>query len=378
VSTETQVDLKDQLKDGAAQPAGQVPAAQTPIEQAPAGQVPAEQAQKIEMEVFRAGSYPQGDVSEADLDDIVATYDPALHEAPVTLDHATSGPALGWVASLSRVGDRLVARLRDVSGKLKELVGSGAYRKRSAEIYLDFAGTGRKYLRAVTFLGAGVPEVKGLAEVRFDERNGAWAEVPCDLKPGVAALIRRKLSGLLRLIDSQQEPKAASPKPAAEASFSEEAVREREERARAEVRAELAAAKAELEGRLRAHDVAVFVERLTAEGRLLPCWSEDVAAFTLYLEGAGRAEESASFAEGRLKTPAAWFREWLTNLPRLVEFGEAARENENEASVSSGERLQELALERMRLRPELTFGEAFREVCASNPSLAADYLEEVS
>jgi hypothetical protein len=48
------------------------------------------------------------------------------------------------------------------------------------------------------------------------------------------------------------------------------------------------------------------------------------------------------------------------------------------AGESAGERLNHLALERMGEHPEMTFGEAFRQVCAENPALAADYLEEVS
>src|SRR5690606_32066987 len=51
---------------------------------------------ELELEIFRAGDYgPRGRWSEADLDRLAAGYDPALHEAPVTLDHAQTGPALG-------------------------------------------------------------------------------------------------------------------------------------------------------------------------------------------------------------------------------------------------------------------------------------------
>lgn len=333
----------------------------------------------IDVEVFRAGSYPQGEFTERDLEQMAAAYDPAVHEAPVTLDHARGGPALGWVAGLKRVGDRLVARLRAVSDTLRELVRSGAYRKPSAEIYLDFAGSGRKYLRAVTFLGAAVPEVKGLSEARFDEQGGRYATVACDLRPGAAELIRRRLKGLLRLLETKEaETQAAGAEPSA--AFAEELARAREE-ARRQMEGELASERASLERERRAHEVAVFCEQLCAEGRLLPCWSAGLTAFMEHLEhleAQGAQGGVAFFAEAGL-SPAAWFRGWLAGLPRMVEFAEVApRGAGDEAAVDAATRLQELALERMRAEPALTFGEAFRAVCAAHPTLAADYLDEVS
>jgi hypothetical protein len=333
-----------------------------------------EASETIDVEIFRVGRYPQGEVTEADLEEMAAAYDPAVHEAPVTLDHARCGPALGWVAGLKRVGDRLVATLRGVSEILRELVRSGAYRKRSAEIYLDFNGTGSKYLRAVTFLGAGVPEVKGLAEAKkFDEQGGAYAAVACDLKPGVASLLKRRLKGLLRLLEAQGPAAQIQAQPETQpidlALFREEARREAERA--------LADERRQLERERRAHDVAVFVEGLLGEGRLLPCWVEGLAAFTLHLEEGAQESGVAFFAEGG-QTPAAWFREWLAGLPRLVEFAEVCAPEREGSLADAATRLQELALERMRLKPELTFGEAFREVCSAHPTLAAEYLDEVS
>ncbi|MEN6625218.1 MAG: hypothetical protein ABFD69_03205 [Candidatus Sumerlaeia bacterium] len=126
--------------------------------------------ERLEVEVFRAGDYgAKGAWDEAAIDTIAADYDPALHEAPVTVDHAQSGPALGWVEALRRVGDRLVARLRLTSSKFIDLLRGGAFKKRSVEIYPELRETGRPYLRAVSFLGAAAPEVKGLADPIMSE-----------------------------------------------------------------------------------------------------------------------------------------------------------------------------------------------------------------
>jgi len=45
-------------------------------------------SQKLELEVFRAGDYgPKGQWGEAELEQLAEDYNPAMHEAPVTLDH---------------------------------------------------------------------------------------------------------------------------------------------------------------------------------------------------------------------------------------------------------------------------------------------------
>ncbi|AXA36818.1 Phage protein [Candidatus Sumerlaea chitinivorans] len=138
------------------------------------------------MEVFRSGDYgAKGRWTEEDLEVLANDYSPDVLEAPLTFDHARSGPAFGWVTRLRRVGDRLVATLSGVPEVVRELVRQGAYKKRSVELIRKFAPTGRPYLRAVTLLGAASPEVKGLRDVVFDEQ----AEIVCfeDAESGASA-----------------------------------------------------------------------------------------------------------------------------------------------------------------------------------------------
>jgi len=127
-----------------------------------------EETAEIEMEIFRTGDYgPKGRYSEADLDQISADYRPDLLEAPLTFDHAQTGPAFGWVAQLRRDGDRLIAAIKGVPRAVKELLIHGSYKRRSVELFRQLPHTGRPYLRAVSLLGAATPEVKGLRDVCF-------------------------------------------------------------------------------------------------------------------------------------------------------------------------------------------------------------------
>lgn len=127
----------------------------------------------VEMEIFRCGDYgPKGSYTEADLDAIASDYAPERHEAPLTVDHAQSGPALGWISGVRRTGDRLVAMVRGIPDSIRQALRSGALKKRSIELVRRLPATGRPYLRAVTLLGAAVPEVKGLRDVCFSENEG--------------------------------------------------------------------------------------------------------------------------------------------------------------------------------------------------------------
>lgn len=140
------------------------------------------------IEIFRAGTHTDASgkkmtFTEAHLDEIVASYDPAVHEAPVVVGHPkVDDPALGWIFELKREGDVLYSRERDVQPEFEEARESGMYRKRSASFYLPkSAGNptpGKFYLRHVGWLGAMPPAIKGMADklkqgaVAFGEDDG--------------------------------------------------------------------------------------------------------------------------------------------------------------------------------------------------------------
>ncbi len=119
-------------------------------------------------EVFKAGTYPQGVFSEDDVQALAKNYDPKFSEAPITLDHEQKGPAYGWVSGLKAEDGSLKASFRNVTDELKEFVQSGKYRKISVEIYKELEGR-KPYLKAVSFLGAGIPQVKGMEPVEFKD-----------------------------------------------------------------------------------------------------------------------------------------------------------------------------------------------------------------
>lgn len=137
-----------------------------------------------DVEIFRAGDYgDKGAYSEADLERIAASYSETTHPAPVTVDHAQTGPALGWVEKVRRVGRSLYADFVRVAPEFADAIRRKAFRTRSVELYREFPATAGPYLKAVTFLGCASPHVKGMADV--PAFSDASAAIPSVSLPGL-------------------------------------------------------------------------------------------------------------------------------------------------------------------------------------------------
>jgi hypothetical protein len=131
------------------------------------------------IEVFRTG--PRTDISgievnfsEADLQAIANTYDPAVHEAPLVVGHPKlDNPAYGWAKRFLVKGDILFAEPHQVEVQFGELVNEGRFKKVSLAMYMPGAPgnpkPGHWYPKHIGFLGAKAPAVKGLKSVQFAE-----------------------------------------------------------------------------------------------------------------------------------------------------------------------------------------------------------------
>ena len=138
----------------------------------------------MEFEIFKTGSHTSDkgitkDYTEDDLNFIASSYNPSVSEAPIVIGHPVdNAPAFGWIESLKVVGDRLMAKAKQVVPQFTEALKNGLYKKRS--ISLDKEGK----LRHVGFLGAAAPAVKGLADIQFnaEETDSIEFEIDSELK----------------------------------------------------------------------------------------------------------------------------------------------------------------------------------------------------
>lgn len=138
-----------------------------------------------------------GKVTTQDLADVAASYDPQLSAAPAIVGHTSSYPkdtripAGAWIekVKLADSGNKLLAKLRyvgdipvrapkqfeelqDMAQWFPEAVNAGLYQKRSVGIMKrqDFNG-GKAYLHHLAFLGAKLPQVKGMPDVELAEEG---------------------------------------------------------------------------------------------------------------------------------------------------------------------------------------------------------------
>lgn len=132
------------------------------------------------LHVFKAGTQTsaQGverNFSPKELEEVVQSYNPGTHEAPVVIGHSgdnDSAPSFGWIKKFVRNGDDLYA---DVSftDVAKDLVKDGHYRKVSISFYSPSSPInphkGKWSARHLALLGASPPAVKGLEPFSFSE-----------------------------------------------------------------------------------------------------------------------------------------------------------------------------------------------------------------
>jgi hypothetical protein len=119
-----------------------------------------------EFEIFRAGQWTSDkgitkNYTEDDLQKIVDNYN-SEDPAPIVIGHPqTNAPAYGWIESIKKVADRLIAVPKQLNEKFVDLVKNGSFKKRSISLSPDFK------LNHVGFLGAAAPAVEGLKEIQF-------------------------------------------------------------------------------------------------------------------------------------------------------------------------------------------------------------------
>lgn len=339
------------------------------------------------LEIFKAGTWTDVNgqrltFSDAEIQDIVSSYDPALFSAPLVVGHPKlDAPAYGWVSALDIDGDVVTAAPDQVEPQFAEMVNAGRFRKVSASFFPPkYPGNpkpGSWYLRHVGFLGAAAPAVKGLKPASFsDDADGLFTvefAAPDSESLWVVGRVFRNLRDWFlvkhgpeeadRVIPdylardaeqaadrSRQSPTFASPQPEIETqedlnvdpnkdkrpdeSAAEFAQRETTLQTREQHIADREKALADRERKAREADIAAFADELVDGGKLLPREREGLVSFMSGLSG----ESTVSFAEGdeTVEKPAEkWLRGFLKDLPERVDFAERGADDEEEVTAAA-------------------------------------------
>ena len=332
--------------------------------------------------IFKTGIHRDSEGRErtwtgADLDHIVASYDPALHEAPVVIGHPReNAPAYGWVKGLSREGGILFADA-DLVPEFDEMVRKGLFKKRSISLYED--GT----LRHIGFLGAVPPAIKGLPDIRFGEGEATTIEIITpdrDSKNEQGGRTMKFVEWIRQLAGKEGvtledfpgerqvevKVKVEEERKRLEREFAE-AGKAREDNLRA--REEKMAAR---EREARKAGITAFCEALAKEGKLTPAMMKVGMGMTNFLESIAAIETPIEFgeADGKSKqTPLEFMQAFLKGLPKAIEFGEVATPDKDPGGGGDKEKRDRLIGTYMEQHPGAAYREAVLSVSKDNPEL---------
>ena len=283
-------------------------------------------------EVFKAGNYPQGKFTKEEVQELAKNYDPSFCEAPITLDHEQKGPAYGWVDKLKEEDGLLKATFKNLSPELKEYVSKGKYKKISVEIYRELEGK-KPYLKAVSFLGASIPQVKGMESVEFKEGEADVYEFSIETEDeNIETFSEEDVEELKNTISNLQTQIAQFKEDAKKQEtikslksqvkdLTIELAKFKDEAAGKE---ELAKELKEIKDNLRNKDFNEFIDKQIDAGILTPANKDAVFSILQDLDNIKKFDESSNSID--------IFKSFISALPKQVEFDEVALKNAKKKS----------------------------------------------
>ncbi|MBF0358944.1 MAG: hypothetical protein HQL70_10080 [Magnetococcales bacterium] len=278
--------------------------------------------------IFKAGRHRDMNgttltITEVDLDKIVSTYQPELHEAPLVIGHPEhDAPAWGWVSGLRIENNMLLAMVQQVDPAFSKIVKAGRYKKVSASFYTPEAANnpspGNFYLRHVGFLGAQPPAIKGLGEASFNEKEDGIITFTNKITKTIEQGESSNFSDpkIKQETTMGQESKQLAPK-----KESLEKMQQELEKRTLELNKREEAIKLQ-ERESKKNRQSQLVDQLIKDGKLLPRDREEVLALMDRLQESGVIEFSEGEGKPVSSEAAAYFQSFIKRLPVQVDFSE--------------------------------------------------------
>ncbi len=282
----------------------------------------------MQIEIFRAGKRLDAhgnefDITVDNLKQVVDSYNPAYHEAPIVIGHPKMNtPAYAWVEKLHLDGDVLKATFKQIDPEFSELVKNGRFKKVSASFYTPDSPSnpvkGSWSLRHVGFLGAMPPAVKGLKEPIFADDETGVIDFTEDVPAGDEQSAQNAVS------DPKHPSNDDEPKPN---HNGEDVMTDDDKKELEALRAENARLKAEKHTAMlkaKQADNANFAEKLITDGKLAPVVKDkalDLLNSALNEDMA--KQDSPEFNEN--DGMVAKVKDFLAALPTVVDMGEFAK-----------------------------------------------------
>jgi hypothetical protein len=163
---------------------------------------------------------------------------------------------------------------------------------------------------------------------------------------------------------------------ARERAAAEAAAKKAADDERKKVEAEFAEKERERVKSQRGEEINSWVTQGMKEGKILPSWGKmGLKEFMQSLDG----DETIEFAEGSAKqSRLTWFKAFMEELPKVVEFKEIAKRGDDTAPGSAAEKIEVLIRDKRSKDKELTYSQAFSDVQIEHPDLVAEYQNDMS
>lgn len=107
------------------------------------------------------------------------------------------------------------------------------------------------------------------------------------------------------------------------------------------------------------------------KGRILPAWEK--AGLATFMEKLGAEEDIIEFSETKKENLYDWFKEFLKELPKTINFKEFAPREHDFHGVTAGDKLDALTKQYMKDHPDSDYEIAFNEIQRQNPDLTFEY-----
>lgn len=302
-------------------------------------------------EVFKAGVYPQGKFTKKQIAEIAKNYDPTFCEAPITIDHQQSGPAFGWVETVKADGEKLKVAFKDIPQEFEQAVNDGKYKKVSVEIYRNLEGKGA-YLKAVSFLGAATPQVKGLEPIKFMESEADTFEFEEEAEDDTKQFSEAEVNDLKKQVEDL-ETELAKFKELNKKTETIKSLKEKISALTSEVASfkEKAEGKEEIEQELNSIKTAIknkeyneFIDKQIDKGILVPANKDVVLAVLKELDNIKKFGEDSQVVND--------FKAFIESLPNQVTYKEIATKKEQASSNDEAEKFADADEESLEIFKE--------------------------
>ena len=174
-------------------------------------------------------------------------------------------------------------------------------------------------------------------------------------------------------------PEEELTKPPDGKTFSEDEVKQKEEAAAKKEREKVESEFAEKEKGKKIEaakkEASDFIDSLVKEGKVLPAWNE--LGLKKFMEELASEDTVIEFSEDKKQTKLDFMKALINELPKVINFEEIAKRDKDIGDGNAGAKLSALATQKMKENDKLSFTEAFEAVQIENPDLAKEYQEEL-